>query len=66
MTGRDAWDGETSAEKANRILRLNDYANAVAACQMAFAKMAELSGKTEKEERQSWLGSRFTSVSTKT
>ena len=66
MTVPDTWTGETPMEKAKRILRLNDYANAVAACQMAFAKMAELSGKTEKEERQSWLGSRFTSVSTKT
>ena len=66
MSGRDEWACETPEERARRLMRLNDYANAVAACQMAFAKMAELSGKTEKEERQSWPGSRFTSVSTRT
>ena len=66
MTGPDAWTGETPMEKAKRILRLNDYANAVAACDMAFAKLEKLAGKAKKEEKQKCPGSRFTSVSTKT
>ena len=51
MTGPDTWTGETPMEKAKRILRLNDYANAVAACQMAFAKINKL-GKTRKPEKE--------------
>ena len=63
---RDTWKGETPEEMAMRLMRLNDYANAVAACNMAFEKLGKLNGKTKKEEKQKWPGSRFTSVSTKT
>ena len=66
MTGPDTWTGETPMEKAKRILRLNDYANAVTACNMAFEKLEKLNGKTKKEGKQKWHGSRFTSDSTRT
>ena len=50
MSGRDTWPGETPEEMALRMMWLNDYANAVTACQMAFAKLEKLTGKTKKEE----------------
>ena len=63
---RDTWKGETPEEKARRLMRLIDYANAVTAHQMAMEKLEALAGKTKKEGSQSWLGSRSTSISTKT
>ena len=66
MSGRDEWTCETPEERARRLMRMNDYANAVTACEMAFAKLEKLAGKSKKEEKQKWPGSRFTSDSTKT
>ena len=66
MSGRDEWTCETPEERARRLLRMNDYANAVTACDMAFAKLEKLAGKAKKEEKQKCPGSRFTSDSTKT
>ena len=66
MSGRYEWTLETPEERARRLMRMNDYANAVTACDMAFAKLEKLAGKAKKEEKQKCPGSRFTSVSTKT
>ena len=66
MSGRDEWTCETPEERARRLLRMNDYANAVTACDMAFAKLEKLAGKAKKEEKQKCPGSRFISDSTKT
>ena len=48
MSGRDTWQGETPKERARRLMRMNDYLNAVTACDMAFAKLEKLAGKAKK------------------
>lgn len=62
---RDAWTVETPEERARRLMRLNDYANTVAWSAMAMDRLAKLAGKATKEEKQKWLGSRFTSETKK-
>ena len=48
MNVRDEWTCETPEERARRLMRMNDYANAVTACDMAFAKLEKLAGKAKK------------------
>ena len=51
MADRDTWAIETPEERAGRLMRMNDYANAVTWCAMAMDKLEKLTKKPKKPKK---------------